>query len=73
MTLPKTSYVLNSNGQKEFVQVSVQDWDKLVSKMKKLENLLALKTKLKSAFKEIKQIQTGEKKGTSLSEFLNEI
>jgi hypothetical protein len=71
--LPLVNYVVNDQGKVVFVQLSVQDWDSFVEEYNRLKNLTIFKERLKTAFREIRQIQKGEKKGTSLTEFLNEL
>lgn len=73
MTIPQANYVTNQQGQRIFVQISVQEWENFVNEYKRIENLLLMKHKLKNAFREIRQIQKGEKKGTTLTDFLNEL
>ena len=73
MTIPQTNYVLDNEGQKTFVQLTVQDWECFVSEFKRVESMLLLKDKLKNAFKEMRQIQKGEKEGTTLHDFLHEL
>lgn len=73
MTIPKANYVVDPQGQKVFVQLSFQDWENLIHEFKRMESLLLMKSKLREAFKEVKQIQRGEKQGTPLSDFLNEL
>ena len=73
ITIPKTNYVIDNHGQKMFVQLGVQDWENFLSKVQHIESMLALKNKLKNAFSEVRQIQRGEKQGTTLNDFLNEL
>jgi hypothetical protein len=73
MTIPQANYVVDKEGQKIFVQLSLQDWENFVNEFKRVESLLFLKSKLKNAFREIRQIQKGEKQGTTLNNFLNEL
>lgn len=73
MVLPQTNYVVDAQGQKVFVQVTVQDWENLVNELTRLENLLAFKAKLKDAFREVRQIKRGEIQGVSLSELIDEL
>jgi PHD/YefM family antitoxin component YafN of YafNO toxin-antitoxin module len=70
--LPPVNYVVNDKGKPVFVQLSVQDWDSFVEEYNRLNNLAIFKERLSTAFTEIRQIQKGEKEGTSLIEFLNE-
>jgi hypothetical protein len=73
MLLPPTTYVVDNNGQKKFVQVAIQDWDRLINELQRLENLLQFKSKLKSAFQEVHQIKKGKKIGISLSQLIDEL
>lgn len=73
MTLPEANYVVDTQGQKVFVQVSIQDWENLIHEIERLENLLAFKAKLKEAFREVRQIKIGEIQGVSLSELIDEL
>ena len=73
MTIPETRYVVDSHGQKIFVQLAVSDWENLMNELNRLETLLNFKTKLKSAFREVRQIKRGEKIGKPLSELLDEL
>jgi|GEM_PF-588025 hypothetical protein len=72
-TIPKASYVIDNHGEKISVQISVKDWKNLISDYKRMRNLLLMKKKLKNAFSEVRQIQNGQKKSQTLSEFLNEL
>lgn len=73
MVLPQTNYVVDAQGQKVFVQVTVQDWENLVNELNRLESLLAFKAKLKDAFREVRKIKRGEIQGVSLSELIDEL
>jgi hypothetical protein len=73
MTVPKTKYIFDDEGNKKLVQLSVQDWENFVNEFRKLQNLTKMKKKLKNAFIEIKKIEKGEIQGTTLNEFLNEL
>jgi hypothetical protein len=70
---PQVNYVVDNKGKPIFVQLSVQEWEVFVAEYNRLKNLAIFKKRLKTVFKEIRQIQKGEKKGTSLTDFLNEI
>lgn len=73
MTIPNAQYVVDSQGQKVFVQVPVKDWEKLIHEFKRIKSLLSFQKKLRTAFKEVGQIQRGEKEGQTLSAFLDEL
>lgn len=70
--IPQANYVIDQQGKK-MVQISVDDWENFVSEFRRIHDLLALKDKLKNAFREVRQIQKGEKKGITLEEFLHEL
>lgn len=70
---PQVNYVVDNKGKPIFVQLSVQEWEVFVAEYNRLKNLAIFKARLKTVFKEIRQIQKGEKQGTSLTDFLNEI
>lgn len=73
MIFPETNYVVDAKGQKVFVQIALQDWEQLINEVKRLENLLEFKAKLKEAFREVRQIKRGEIQGISLSELIDEL
>ncbi|MDX2067418.1 MAG: hypothetical protein SFV55_03270 [Haliscomenobacter sp.] len=70
---PHVNYVVNDQGKAIFVQLSVQEWENFLAEHNRLKSLLLFKERLSTAFKEIRQIQKGEKQGTALEEFLNEL
>jgi len=71
--IPNANYVVDSEGNAIFVQLTLEDWNTFVNEYKRLETLLTFKENLKNAFREVRQIQKGEKQGTTLSEFLHEL
>jgi hypothetical protein len=73
MMIPQTHYVIDSQGQKVFVQVAVKDWENLMKDIQQLETLLKFKLKLKNAFREVRQIKQGKKIGTPLSALIDEL
>lgn len=73
MLIPHTNYVVDDQGQKKYVQVTVEDWESLLSELQRLENLLKFKDKLKRAFREVRAIKSGEKIGTPLSQLIDEM
>lgn len=73
MSIPEANFVVDRQGQKIFVQISVQEWEAFVKEFERMKAILSLKTKLKNAFREVRQIQQGVKKGTNLNDFLHEL
>ena len=47
MSIPNANYVVDNDGKKIFVQLSLQDWENFVNEFRRIENLLLLKNKLK--------------------------
>lgn len=66
-------YVNDSSGKTQSVQIPLTDWEKLMSKLKKYEQTLKIKTDLKDAFKEVAQLRKSKAKKQSLNDFLNEL
>lgn len=66
-------YVNDSSGKTQSVQIPLTDWEKLMSKLKKYEQTLKIKTDLKDAFKEVAQLKKSKVKKQSLNDFLNEL
>ncbi|NJK84374.1 MAG: hypothetical protein HC912_11900 [Saprospiraceae bacterium] len=66
---PQVNYVVNEKGTPIFVQMTVKEWEDFLADYKRLKSLDIFKERLKTSFKEIRQIQKGEKQGTTLSNF----
>ncbi len=66
-------YLNDRKGNTHAVQLSISVWEKLLTKVKKYEQMLKLKSDLKDAFEEVEKMRTGQKKKQTLSAFLNEI
>ncbi len=64
-------YVNDSNGKVQAVQLSLNEWEKVLLKMKEYESILKIKSDLSEAFSEVKQMQAGKVKKETLSEFLH--
>ncbi len=71
--IPQVNFVVNDNGKPVYVQMPVQEWEALMKDYNRLKNLASLSHKFKKAFKEIRQIQAGQQKGTTLNAFLDEL
>jgi hypothetical protein len=66
-------YVSDSSGKTQSVQVPLTDWDKLMTRLKKYEQTLKIKTDLKEAFEEVAQLRKSKQKKQTLNDFLNEL
>jgi hypothetical protein len=72
-SIPQVQYVTDSKGKPVFVQIPIKEWRNLIEEHQRLVVLLQFKERLKGAFREIKQIQKGEKQATTFNDFLNEL
>ncbi len=66
-------YVSDSSGKTQSVQVPLTDWEKLMTRLKKYEQTLKIKTDLKEAFEEVVQLRKSHQKKQTLNDFLNEL
>jgi hypothetical protein len=66
-------YVNDSNGNTHAIQITLRDWKKVVSKLKKYEQALRLQSDLATAFENVTALQKNNKQKQSLDEFLNEL
>ena len=66
-------YVSDSTGKTTSVQILFTDWEKLMSRLKKYEQTLKIKTDLKEAFEEVAQLRKSKAKKQTLNDFLNEL
>ena len=73
VAVPQVHYVTDSEGNPLFVQLPIQDWTSFIEEYQRLVTLLQFKAGLKNAFREVRQIQKGEKPAITLSEFLHEL
>ena len=66
-------YVSDHKGRAKAVQVPVEDWEKLLSKLKKYEQALKIRNDLKEAYSQVETLRKSRAKKSSLSEFVNEL
>ncbi|MBC7866751.1 MAG: hypothetical protein H7X88_04375 [Gloeobacteraceae cyanobacterium ES-bin-316] len=66
-------YVSDSAGKTKAVQLPLTDWEKLMTKLKKYEQTLKIKTELKEAFDEVAILRKSKAKKQTLNDFLNEL
>ena len=66
-------YVNDVSGNTNAVQLPLTDWEKVLNKLKKYEQALALKSDLQEAFAQVAVLKKTKKHKTSLNEFLNEL
>jgi NADH dehydrogenase FAD-containing subunit len=66
-------YVSDGSGKTKSVQIPFTDWEKLMTRLKKYEQTLKIKTDLKEAFEEVEQLRKSKAKKQTLKDFLNEL
>jgi hypothetical protein len=66
-------YLNDINGNTQAVQLPVNDWEKLLNKLKKYEQALKLKSDLQEAFDQVAILKKTKEKKQTLNEFLNEL
>ena len=66
-------YVNDLNGKTQAVQMPVSEWEKVLSHIKKSDQVLKLKTDLKLAFSQVETLRKSKGKKQSLTDFLNEL
>ena len=66
-------YLSDINGKPQAVQLPLTDWEKVLSKLKKYEQALSIKTDLKEAFEEVALLRKSKEKKQTLTDFLNEL
>ena len=66
-------YVSDSSGNPQSVQLPITDWEKVMSKLKKYEQTLKIKTDLKVAFEQVSKLMKSKAKKQTLKDFLNEL
>ena len=66
-------YVSDGNGETTAVQLSLAEWEKLVAKVKKIEQQLKIQSDLQEAFDQVAVLKKKNGKKQTLNEFLNEV
>ncbi len=62
-------YVSDINGKHQAVQLPINDWEKILLKLKKYEQAFKLKFDLKEAYAEVEQLKKSSRKKQTLTEF----
>ncbi len=66
-------YVSDVSGKHQAVQLPINDWEKVLLKLKKYEQAFKLKSDLKEAYTEVEQLKKSSRKKQTLTEFLDEL
>ncbi len=66
-------YVNDSNGKTRAIQLTLTEWEKILAKLRKYEQILKVKTDLKEAFEQVALLRKSKTEKQTLTDFLNEI
>jgi hypothetical protein len=66
-------YVSDTNGNPQAIQMPIREWEKVLSQLRKSEQVLKLKSDLKVAFKQVEMLRKSKAKKQTLTDFLNEL
>ena len=64
-------YLSDINGKPQAVQLPLNDWEKVIAKLKKYEQTLKLKSDLKEAYEEVAILKKSKAKKETLTDFIN--
>ena len=64
-------YLSDINGKPQAVQLPLNDWEKVIAKLKKYEQTLKLKSDLQEAYEDVAILKKSKAKKETLTEFLN--
>ncbi|MBA3675305.1 MAG: hypothetical protein H0W75_10205 [Chitinophagaceae bacterium] len=66
-------YVNDSNGTTQAVQLPITEWERVLTKLKKYEQSLKIKSDLVAAFEQVEVLRKSKNKKQTLTDFLNEL
>ena len=66
-------YLNDLNGKPQAVQLPLNDWQKIMAKLRKYEQTLQLRSDLKEAFEEVAILKKSKAKKETLTDFLNDL
>lgn len=66
-------YLSDFDGNTNAVQLPINDWQKVLAKLKKYEQTLKLKFDLEEAFEEVATLKKSKQPKQTLTDFLNEL
>ncbi len=66
-------YVSDMNGKPQAIQMPVGEWEKVLSRLHKSDQILQLTSDLKTAFKQVETLRKSKAKKQTLTDFLNEL
>ena len=66
-------YLSDTDGNTKAVQLPINEWEKLITKLRKYEQALQLKSDLKEAYDQVVALKKSKAKKQTLKEFLHEL
>lgn len=66
-------YLNDGEGNTQAIQMPINDWQKVVHKLRKYEQALKIKSDLQEAFTQVEEIQKTKSKKPTLKDFINEL
>ena len=69
----KIKYITDEKGEKTAVVVPLSQWKTMSENIEEFEEYIKVKNSLNKGFKEVKEIESGEVEGKSLSSYINEL
>lgn len=66
-------YLNDGDGNTQAIQMPINDWQKVVHKLKKYEQALKIKSDLQEAFAQVEELKKTKSKKQTLKDFINEL
>ncbi len=66
-------YLSDSSGKAKAVQLPLNEWEKILGKLKKYEQTLKIRSDLKEAYAQLDLLKKSKGEKQTLSEFINEL
>ena len=66
-------YLNDEKGNIKAVQLPIDEWEKILNKLKKYEQALVLKSQIKDAIEQMSTLMSSRKRKQNLKEFLNDL
>lgn len=66
-------YVSDKNGKPQSVMLPLSDWEKLMKKLARYEQVLKIKSDISEALEQAKELKKSKQPKTTLTDFLNEL
>jgi hypothetical protein len=73
MTIPQPQTITDAHGNPAFVQLPAEEWSAFVREVQRMSTLLRFESGFTDAFREVRRVQSGKERGTTLREFLQEL